>query len=94
MKYRQCLNEINIDGFDFTYGFKCSDVHKYEKLNNFSFNIFELSFYQDQNKRKHNLIPIEIIKNDSDRVVDNENDNSNLDDKTTNILNQNPILNS
>ena len=29
--YRQYLNELNIEGFDFTNGFKCSDVHKFEK---------------------------------------------------------------
>ena len=32
--------------------------------------MFEFNFYQDQNKWKHNLIPIEISKNDSNRVVD------------------------
>ena len=62
---------MNIEGFDFTNGFKCSDVHKLEKLKNLSINIFELNFYQDGNNWKHNLIPIEISKNDeSDRVVD------------------------
>ena len=29
-----------------------------------------MNFYEDQNKWKHNLIPIEINKNESDRVVD------------------------
>ena len=38
--YRQYFNELNIVGFDFTNGFKCSDVHKFEKLNNLSENIF------------------------------------------------------
>ena len=33
--YKQFFNEINITGFDFTNGFKCSDVHKFERLNNF-----------------------------------------------------------
>ena len=33
-------------------------------------NIFEINFYQVQNKWKHNLILIEESKNDSDRVVD------------------------
>ena len=33
-------------------------------------NIFELNFDQDQNKRKHKLIPVEISKNDSDKVID------------------------
>ena len=61
---------MNIQGFDFTNGFKCSDVHKFNEINNLSVNIFELNFYQDQNQWKHKLIPIEISKNNSDRVID------------------------
>ena len=68
--YRQYFDELNIQGFDFNNGFKCSDVHKFNELNNLSVNIFELNFYQDQNQRKHKLIPIEISKNNSDRVID------------------------
>ena len=68
--YRQYFNELNIQGFDFTDGFRCSDVHKINELNNISVNIFELTFYQDQNQWKHKLIPIEISKNNSDRVID------------------------
>ena len=68
--YRQYFNELNIQNFDFTNGFKCSDVHKFNELNNLSINIFELNFYQDQNQWKHKLIPIEVSKNDSDRVID------------------------
>ena len=68
--YRQYFNELNIQGFDFSNGFKCSDVHKFNELNNISVNIFELNFYQDQNHWKHKLIPIEISKNNSDRVID------------------------
>ena len=37
---RQNFNEINIDGFDFTNGFRCSDVHKLNELNNLSINIW------------------------------------------------------
>ena len=68
--YRQYFDELNIQGFDFLNGFRCSDVHKFNELNNLSVNIFELNFYQDQNKWKHKLIPIEISKNDSDKVID------------------------
>ena len=68
--YKQYFNELNIQDFDFTNGFKCSDVHKFNELNNLSVNIFELNFYQDQNQWKHKLIPIEISKNDSDRIID------------------------
>ena len=68
--YRQYFNELNIQDFDFTDGFKCSDVHKFNELNNLSVNIFELVFYQEQNQWKHKLIPIEITKNDSGRVID------------------------
>ena len=68
--YRQYFNELNIQGFDFTNGFKCSDVHKFNELNNLSVYIFEITFYQDQNQWKHKLIPIEISKNNSDRNID------------------------
>ena len=43
---------------------------KFGKLYNLSINIFELSFHQEQNKWKHKLIPIEMSKKESDRVVD------------------------
>ena len=68
--YKQYFNELNIDGFDFTNGFRCSDVQKFNELNNLCINIFELNLYQDQNKWKHEIIPIEVSKNDSDRVID------------------------
>ena len=68
--YRQYFNKLNIEGFDFSNGFKCSDVHKFEKFYNFSINIIELNFYQDQNKRRQKLVPIEISKNESDRIID------------------------
>ena len=52
---------------------ECSDVKRFEKLNNLSINIFELYFYQDlydrENYRntgsfwKHKLIPLEISEN-------------------------------
>ena len=64
--YRDYFNELNIEGFDFTNSFKCSDVYRFEKLNNLSINIYELGF--DQNKYK--IIPIEISKNESDKVID------------------------
>ena len=41
---KQVFNELNIDGFDFTNRFKCSDVPKSGKLNNLSINISELNF--------------------------------------------------
>ena len=67
---KKYFDELNIDGFVFSNGFKCSDTHRFEKLINLSKNIFELNFYQDQNNWKQNLFPTEISKNDSDRVVD------------------------
>ena len=48
--YNQYLNELNIDGFDFTNGFKCSDMHRIENLNDLSINIYGLNFYQDGHK--------------------------------------------
>ena len=65
-KYRPYFNELNIEGFDFTNGFRCSNMYRFEKLNNLSINIYELNF--DQNK--HKLIPVEISKNESDKVID------------------------
>ena len=41
-------------------------MYRFEKLNNLSKNIYELGF--DQNN--HKLIPIEISKNESDKVID------------------------
>ena len=68
--YKQYFNELNINGFDFSYGFKCSDVHRFNDLKNLSINIFELNFHQELTKWRHKLIPIEISKNDSDKVID------------------------
>ena len=45
--YIQYFNELNFQSFDFTNGFKCSDVHRFNELNNLSVNIYELNFYQD-----------------------------------------------
>ena len=64
--YVRYFNELNIEGFDFTNGFKCSDMYRFEKVNNLSINMYELGF--DQNK--HKLIPVEISKNESDKVID------------------------
>ena len=68
--YLEYFNELNFHSFDFTNGFKCSDVHRFNELNNISVNLYELNFYQDGDKRKHNLIPIEFSKNESDNVID------------------------
>ena len=68
--YVQYFNELNFQNFDFTNGFRCNDVNRFNELNNLSVNIYELNFYQNGDKWKHNLIPIEISKNDSDKVID------------------------
>ena len=68
--YVQYFNELNFQSFDSTKGFKRSDVHRFNEINNLSVNKYELKFYQDGNKWKRNLIPIEISKNGSDKVVD------------------------
>ena len=39
-KDKQFFNELNIQGFDFSYGFKCSDVDRFNGLKNLSINIF------------------------------------------------------
>ena len=68
--YLQYFNELNFQSFDFTNSFKCSDVNRFIELNNLSINIYELNFYQDGDKWKHDLIPIEISKNESDNIID------------------------
>ena len=68
--YVKYFNELNFQNFDFTNGFKCSDAHRFNELNNLSVNIYELIFYQDGDKWKHNLIPTEINKNESDNIID------------------------
>ena len=65
LKYEKYLNELYIQGFDFTNGFKCGDMHKFEKLNDSSINIYELNFYKNDKKWKHKILPIEISKNDT-----------------------------
>ena len=40
--YKQFFDELNIQGFDFSKGFKRSDVQKFIELNNLSVNMFEL----------------------------------------------------
>ena len=60
--YKQYFNELNIDGFDFTNGFKSCDMHRFEKLKTLSIIIYELNFYHDSYKWKYNLMPIEITK--------------------------------
>ena len=60
--YKQYFDELNIQGFGFSKGFKSSEVHRFNKLSKLSINIFELSFYEDQKKWKHKLIPIEVSK--------------------------------
>ena len=68
--YEQYFNELNIEGFNFRNGFKCSDVHRFIELTKLSKNIFELNFYEDQSKWIHKLILIEISKYESERVID------------------------
>ena len=60
--YKQYFDELSIESFDFTNGFKCNDVHRLNELKNLSINIFELNFYQNQNIWRHKLIPMEISK--------------------------------
>ena len=55
--YKQYLNELNIQGLDFTMGFKCSDVHKFNELNNFSINIFQLNFLSRSEKMETQINP-------------------------------------
>ena len=67
--YRFYFDELDYQGFDFTYSFKCSDVHIFEKIYKICRNTCELSFIQDKTNRKQNLFSIEISIKESDRVV-------------------------
>ena len=42
--YKQNFDEINFEGFNYTNGIRCSVVHKFEKLNKLSVDIYELFF--------------------------------------------------
>ena len=44
---RQKFGEINIQGFDHSTGFKCSDVNDFEKFIKLSIKTVELSFCRD-----------------------------------------------
>ena len=58
------------DSTNWSYNQYCKDVHKFSELINLSINIFELNFHQKQNNWRHKIVPIEVSKNDSDRVID------------------------
>ena len=66
--YRQYFEELKIEGFVFTNGYKCSDTHRYDRSNQLPVNLYKYYFDQVQIKWKHKLIPIEISENDSDKV--------------------------
>ena len=68
--YIHYFNELNFQSFEFTKGFKCSDVHRFNELKNLSVNLYELNFYQDGDNWQHNLISIEFSKNESANVLD------------------------
>ena len=61
---------MNIDGLNFSNGFKGGNVFNFGKLKNFLGEIFELIFYQEGNEWKHKLLRFEISKNSSDNVFD------------------------
>ena len=67
--YTQNFYELNFQCFNFSNGFKCNDVYKFEKIKTFSSKIYDLGFCEDK-KWKQELMPIAVSKNDSDRVVD------------------------
>ena len=48
--FRQFLKELKYEGFGFTNGFNCSDIHRFQRIKNLNINIFELKFHQDHNK--------------------------------------------
>ena len=56
-KYKQNFNELNIQGFDFSYGFECNDVHRFNELNNLSIKIVELSLLSRSEKMETQINP-------------------------------------
>ena len=56
---RSIFDELNSQVFDFTNGFKCSDVTRFGKLKIILVNIFELSFHQLENDWKQISLPIQ-----------------------------------
>ena len=44
-------------------------MHKFEKINTLSVNLYELHFYLEDHKLKHKLIPIEISKIKTEKEV-------------------------
>ena len=61
---------MKTDGFDFAYGFKCSDVGNFEKQKVLSIDILEVSFLGEGKEKEQKLRFIEINRVISDRVVD------------------------
>ena len=60
--FGQFFDELSFEGLDFKNGFKCNAMHNFEKLNNSSFNVFEINYYQDQDRWKQFSIPIATNK--------------------------------
>ena len=60
--YKKYSNELNIQAFDFTNGFKCNDIHKFNELNNLSINIFEVFFIVIKINRNINWYPLKFAK--------------------------------
>ena len=51
--YREYLNDINLDGFDHGIGFRCSDGHKFENLNDLCIKLFGVGFLSTSKKKKN-----------------------------------------
>ena len=66
---KQHFDELNIDGFHSSNGFKCRASLRFEKIYNSSINIFETKFYQHQIKSNLQLIPTDISEDGSKRVI-------------------------
>ena len=67
--YSQYVEEINIQGLDFSNGFKCSDVHKYEKLKKICRNIFEKIYIKMETVGNIIQILLRLVKMDQIKLV-------------------------
>ena len=59
--YSQSVDAINLDGLDFSTGFKRSVALRLEKKENFSVKIIEIKFYRVETKRNYKVILLKSV---------------------------------
>ena len=69
--YKKIFNGSNNDGFEFSSRFRCTDVHRFEKLNNLTVNVLELLSSKRSITWKHKLVPLPIKRKPTLLETDN-----------------------